>query len=343
MANDEHVELLKAGRIEWNAWRLNSPDVYPDLQDADLSKLKLKGYDLQRANMVNANMFGANLQDANLTGAFLLFARPFAALLSGANFSHAHLGSADLRKAMLSRTIFYRTNLDRTVFSEAEFGATVICDVDLSTAIGLDGTTHMGPSSVSIDTILRSRGSIPRTFLMGAGVPSDIADTLLEARAMTREYAFDSIFICHSSKDAQFVSRLHGDLQKRGVPCWFAPANMKGGMKVFDQIDEAITRHNRLLLVLSDESMQSEWVKTELRKARQKELADGHRVLFPIRLVDMEVIRSWRVIDSDTGADIAGEVCEYFIPDFTGWADEETYSAALNRLLSDLESGVLNP
>jgi hypothetical protein len=51
-----------------------------------------------------------------------------------------------------------------------------------------------------------------------------------------------------------------------------------------EQIDEAIRRYERLLLILSPNSMSSKWVKTEIRNARKREVAEKKRVLFPVRL-----------------------------------------------------------
>jgi hypothetical protein len=47
------------------------------------------------------------------------------------------------------------------------------------------------------------------------------------------------------------------------VRCWFAPHDIQSGKKLHEQIDEAIRLHDKLLLILSPHSMQSEWVKTE--------------------------------------------------------------------------------
>src|SRR3978361_1802399 len=52
--------------------------------------------------------------------------------------------------------------------------------------------------------------------------------------------------------------------QALGVRCWFAPHDVQGGKKLHEQIDEAIQVHDRLLLLLSEASMNSEWVKTEM-------------------------------------------------------------------------------
>jgi hypothetical protein len=47
---------------------------------------------------------------------------------------------------------------------------------------------------------------------------------------------------------------------------------MEGGDKVYEQIDRAIQIHDRLLLVLSEGSLRSKWVETEIRRARKVEL-----------------------------------------------------------------------
>jgi hypothetical protein len=48
--------------------------------------------------------------------------------------------------------------------------------------------------------------------------------------------------------------------------------------------------------------MESEWVKTEIAKARKREVRDQRRVLFPIRLAPFETLRDWECFDADTGA-----------------------------------------
>jgi hypothetical protein len=86
--------------------------------------------------------------------------------------------------------------------------------------------------------------------------------------------------------------------------------------------------------------MTSAWVKTEIRKARGIELKEGPRKLFPIRLVDFEVIRDWECFDADSGQDMGVAVREYFIPDFTNWKDHDAFEASFARLLRDLKADV---
>jgi hypothetical protein len=72
---------------------------------------------------------------------------------------------------------------------------------------------------------------------------------------------------------------LYADLQAKGVRCWFSPHHIAAGRKLHEQIDEAIRLHERLLLILSPASIASEWVKTEIAKARKREVREQRRVL----------------------------------------------------------------
>jgi len=84
--------------------------------------------------------------------------------------------------------------------------------------------------------------------------------------------------------------------------------------------------------------MGSEWVMTEIAKARKRELKEGNRVLFPVRLAEFETLRDWECFDGDTGKDSAREIREYFIPDFSNWKEHDLYQAAFQRLVKDLKA-----
>jgi hypothetical protein len=112
----------------------------------------------------------------------------------------------------------------------------------------------------------------------------------------------------------------------------------KGGQKLYEQLFSAIQLHDRLLLVLSANSIKSEWVMTEIRKAREIERKENRRKLFPIRLVNFDALRSWECFDADAGKDLAVEVREYFIPDFSNWKDHDAFEKAFARLQKDLKN-----
>jgi TIR domain/Pentapeptide repeats (8 copies) len=356
MANPEHIEILMQGVYEWNRWREEHPDVVPDLSDAELGEEYLSGANLSRANLSRANLGGTRLLNVNLSGAGLSGAALNEADLSGANLSGADLREVDLNEANLLGANLWMAdlrgaklnsadlsvadlsgaNLGGAGFTHAVARRTHFADADLSAAKGLETIEHRGPSTIGIDTIYKSHGKIPEAFLKGAGVPDGFIAYI--GSMVGRPIEFYSCFISYSTKDQEFAERLHADLQAKGVRCWFAPHDIKGGLKIHEQIDEAIRLHDRLLLILSEHSMKSEWVKTEIAKARKREVKDGKRVLFPVRLVGFEALRDWECFDADTGKDSAREIREYFIPDFSNWKDHDSYQTAFQQLVKDLKT-----
>jgi len=86
--------------------------------------------------------------------------------------------------------------------------------------------------------------------------------------------------------------------------------------------------------------MASEWVKTEISKARRRETKEGKRVLFPVRLVGYEAIEEWECFDADAKKDSARKIREHFIPDFSNWdRDNCAYQTAFQKLVEDLKAG----
>jgi hypothetical protein len=254
-----------------------------------------------------------------------------------ANLATADLTDVNLTEANLMGVNFQAASLDGTDFSRAMIAGTIFVDVDLRKGRGFETAMYMGPSSIGVDTLYRSGGEIPEVLLRGAGVPEDFITYIRSL--VGRPFEFSSCFISYSSKDEEFAAHLHGDLQNKGVRCWFAPHDVQGGRKLHEQIDQAIRLHERLLLVLSPHSMASEWVKTEIAKARQREVQEKRQVLFPVRLVSFQTIREWECFDADTGKDSAREIREYFIPDFSKWKNYDAYQKAFTRLLRDLKAG----
>jgi hypothetical protein len=260
----------------------------------------------------HANLSGANLSGATLSGA----------TLSDANLIHADLIHADLIHADLSDATLSRADLSRARVMYTTFG-----NVDLSVVYGLETARHDGPSTIGIDTIYRSQGNIPEAFLKGAGVDDTFITYIRSLVGKAIEYY--SCFISYSSKDNAFARRLYADLQSQNVRCWFAPEDLKWGEKIRHGIDEAIRLHDKLLIILSKESVASGWVEHEVKTALSKERKEKQVVLFPVRL-DKAVLESpfsW-----------ATEIRhERNIGDFTRWKDHDEYQKAFTRLMRDLK------
>ena len=351
MANSEHLAKLQEGVEAWNTWRKQNPYIQPDLQRSNLDGMNLSGADLYKAYLGYANLDGANLGYANFGDADLAWANLNGANLCNANLSGANLGRTNLSRANLSVANLGGANLSNANLSNANLdGAnliyadlgdanlgdadlrkvrlyeTIFANVDLTDAKGLDSCHHQGPSTIDHRTLAHS-DKLPLSFLRGCGLPDTFIDYL--PALLNQPIQFYSCFISYASKDEAFAQRLHADLQNKGIRCWFAPEDMKIGDEIRTRIDEVIRIHDKLLLVLSQDSVASAWVKKEVETAFDKEIERKEPVLFPIRLDNA-------VMDSKTGwaADIRRS---RHIGDFCQWKSHDEYQQSLERLLRDLE------
>jgi hypothetical protein len=119
-------------------------------------------------------------------------------------------------------------------------------------------------------------------------------------------------------------------LQNKGVRCWFAPHDLPIGAKTWDTIDEAIHLRDKLLLILSQASIASEWVEDEVNKAYAEERSGKKLVLFPIRIDDavMRTDEPW-----------ASKLRENRnIADFRRWKKPAEYQKGLDQLLRNLRA-----
>jgi hypothetical protein len=325
MENQKHLDILKQGVEVWNKWRVEHPDIHPDLGFANLN-----GANLTSALLYGANFFGADLTDADLTDAHLFSSDLTDADLNGANLNGANLNGANLSYAHLIGARLSRANLNGADLTSALLDYTVFGAVDLSTVKGLETVSHRGPSTIGIDTIIRSQGKISEIFLRYAGVPDPIISAIPSLVGSLSPIDYYSCFISYSSKDQAFAERLHADLQSKGVRCWFAPHDMRIGDEIRPRIDESIRVHDKLLLVLSESSIVSAWVKKEVETAFEQEAQQNKLVLIPIRLDEtvMNTPQAW-------AADIRRM---RHIGDFRQWKDHDEYQIAFSRLLRDLKA-----
>jgi hypothetical protein len=323
------LKLLKGGPDgveEWNYRRLIGE------VPSNLSRVNLRGAFLCGADLSGVNLSGADIREASLRFGDFRGTSLYDTNLCGADFYGANLHRADLRRA----------RLDGANLVECRCRNTIFADIDLSDVRGLESIEHNGPSTIGLDTFIKSHGRICQTFLRGCGVPDTMTEKMFSLIVAMKPDQFLSCFISYSTKDEEFAKRLQSRMVQEKLRVWFAPKDMQGGKKLHEQIDEAIRGHDKLLLVLSPESMNSEWVMTEIRKARKAELKENRRKLFPIRLVDFATIRDWECFDADSGKDLGVEIREYFIPDFSNWKDHDAFETAFARLLEDLKRDDVN-
>jgi hypothetical protein len=65
---------------------------------------------------------------------------------------------------------------------------------------------------------------------------------------------------------------------------------------------------------------------------------ENRRKLFPIRLVKFEAIQEWECFDADSGKDLATELREFYIPDFSNWKDQDAFEKEFAKLQRDLKA-----
>lgn len=159
---------------------------------------------------------------------------------------------------------------------------------------------------------------------------------LFQGQAGLRYYG---CFISYSTEDKPFADKLYHDLVKNGVKCWYAPKNILPGKKIHEQLNEAIDKHEKIIIILSRSSMKSEWVKTEIANARKREVSEGKRLLIPLAIIPFEEVQEWHFFDADIGKDTAREIREYFIPNFSKWEEKDHYLEGFHKLLTALKKG----
>ena len=344
-----------------------------NLAKANLDGAVLTAADFSAANLAKAQIIFAKLHGTNFTGADLSEARfhnsyILACSFKSANLYHAGFGqarvdltnfegadlrkvnfaeaffvngsfnNADLSEAIFQLSVFKTMKFAQTQLARAWFGATVIAGADLSETRGLELARHRYPSYIDVDTIYKSRGKIPKTFLSEAGIPNGLVDYIPSLIDAADGFQFYSCFISHSHKDEEFCRHLRERMRGEQLRVYFAPEDMEGGKKIDKQLETQIQLHDKLLLVLSEHSMKSSWVATEIYLAKQRERKEGRQILFPIAVCPYDKIREWRLFDSDSGEDMAREIRAYFIPDFADWKNRDAFDSAFVRLVQSLRA-----
>jgi hypothetical protein len=145
----------------------------------------------------------------------------------------------------------------------------------------------------------------------------------------TQAIQINPLFISYSHGDAGFVDKMDKALTEKGVRFWRDIHDATAG-RLETQIDRAIRQNPNVLLVLSKNSLNSDWVEHEVRKARTLEKELGRDVLCPVALDE-----SWK--DSKWPERLMEQVMEYNILDFSKWEDEAIFDSKFAKLLQGLD------
>jgi len=100
-----------------------------------------------------------------------------------------------------------------------------------------------------------------------------------------------SCFISYSVKDDKFIQRFRNELANNGIRNWFAPRDLPFGGSTRDVIESQIRSHERLIVVLSKSSLQSQWVQFEVETALEIERKKKREIIIPV-CIDEGVFKS---------------------------------------------------
>ncbi len=232
----------------------------------------------------------------------------------------------------------------KTIFKNAFFGKSAIVDCDLSESIGLEHCKHHRPSSIDNQTIINS-GGLPAEFLKGCGwqdweiesaklfnadlSAEEIAETTNNIYQLRHETTLEipRLFISYSHADREFVDQLEQRLEAARIRFWRDKRDATAG-PLDKIISHAIDSSGTVLLILSEKSINSTWVKFEMDKANSRYFKSEIPVLCPIALDDSWTKGRWP-------ENLMRTLKEFHIVDFSSWNESEAQQDILFKKLID--------
>jgi hypothetical protein len=198
-----------------------------------------------------------------------------------------------------------------------------------------EGSSVLLPSNLAGITVARYRR--PRDGNLLAAVGPACQHILLQIKAAgwgdhsarsTTPIDQYSCFISYSAQDKEFSERMYSDLQAVGIRCWLDSKDLKIGDNIELEIDRAIQLTDKVLLILSEASVNSTWVRYEVDNALRRESQAKKTILFPIR-IDNAILKA--------GDEVSAALRRVkHIGDFTQWTVPDRYRQAFSRLVKDL-------
>jgi hypothetical protein len=237
--------------------------------------------------------------------------------LVGANLSHVLLGDAKFERAIVGSTIFG--------------------SVDLSSCSGLESVNHVAPSTLGVDSIIRSKGQIPEIFLRGVGLPDEWITFI--PSLVWDGIQFFSCFISYSSADKRFALRLYDALQAKGIRCWLDEKQLLPGDDISRELERGIHLWDKFLLCASKNSLTSWWVEDEIKttlekeRALRKEREKPVRKLIPLNLDGYMFTDQW-----DLGV-LANEIRSRVAANFQGSeTNKQNFDIQVDRVIKALRA-----
>jgi len=143
---------------------------------------------------------------------------------------------------------------------------------------------------------------------------------------LTPKLFFQGESVLSPRKNADSRRSLH---RPQGIRIWRDVNHATAG-RLETQIDRAIRHNPTVLVILSENSINSDWVQHEVRTVCELEKETGRDVLCPVALDD-----SWK--DSPWPKRVMEQVMEYNILDFSKWENDTEFGVLFKKLIDGLE------
>jgi hypothetical protein len=98
-----------------------------------------------------------------------------------------------------------------------------------------------------------------------------------------------AIFISYSHKNKELAQKLALNLVRRRIPVWIDDWEVSCGESLIEAVQKAVQDSSALLILLSKDSVESVWCKTEVVAAIQRELEEKKILAIPVLLEDCDI------------------------------------------------------
>jgi hypothetical protein len=142
------------------------------------------------------------------------------------------------------------------------------------------------------------------------------------------------IFISYSSSDRAFARMLESKLSASGFACWRDEHSLVSG-RISKQISHAMLKNDVVIVILSKDSIASDWVKWELDSARAIEKRRKKDVICPIAIDS-----AWQEWSDDPV--LKREILKYHILSFDNWNNKDAFEQGFTRLVSGIRENYLD-
>jgi len=115
------------------------------------------------------------------------------------------------------------------------------------------------------------------------------------------------VFISHNSADKKFVRTLKTDLNENGIDTFFDEDSLEFGDSLMERLEEGIKESSHFIIILTPNSIKSNWVKNELKEALKLFDEKTIKKIIPIKYRECIIPES---LDKLLYADLSSEVVQ---------------------------------